>query len=350
MSDPIVDFTLKVLGLTDKNVTHQLLFGQASSRQYFRIKCLPSSTTYVVMKLPEGFASKAEEITKIADGFVLHEPAFLNVQHYLESLDIRVPKVLGIDASQGLILLEDLGDKTLEACIQNADGEFKTFYYKKAIDALIKLQVQTAVHPDKTCVAFHKHFTFDLLKWELDHFREFGLEDRLGLKLTETESTLFNKNADDICRHIASLPQGFVHRDFQSRNLMLAGYEFCLIDFQDALMGPVLYDLVALLRDSYVTFTAEETRRLINYYAESLPQGHPYAGRLSEVNRDFHLITLHRKLKDTGRFQFIATVKNNPSFLPHVPLSLAYVRHAFLALPEYDALQKMIAHHLKELE
>jgi aminoglycoside/choline kinase family phosphotransferase len=348
MSDSVINFVLKTLNLSETGVTSQLLFGQASARQYFRIKC--SAQTYVVMKLPEGFASKAEEITKIADGFVLNEPAFLNVQRYLDSLSIRVPQVLGIDAPQGFILLEDLGDKTLEVCIQNADGEFKIFYYKKAIDALLRLQTQTAAHPDTACVAFHKNFTFDLLKWELNHFKEFGLEDRLSLKLTAAEAKLFDAQANDISRRITELPQGFVHRDFQSRNLMLSGYEFYLIDFQDALMGPVLYDLVALLRDSYVTFTAEETRSLINYYTESLPPNHPYAGRPNDVTRDFNLITLHRKLKDTGRFQFIATVKNNPSFLPHVPLSLAYVRNALLALPDYEPLQKMIAQHLKELE
>ncbi len=308
------------------------LFGQASTREYFRAQlpatCNLQPATYILMKLPQGFASPADEITKTHDGAPTEFP-FINVHRYLETLELPVPKIYAADGDKGIILLEDLGDDSLEAAYNKAGEAFGLVYYKKAIDLLIRLQTQTQKNPAKDCIAYFRSFDEELLNREFNHFLEYGIEDRLKVQVTDDEKKLYNSLTQNISKHITKMPQGFVHRDYQSRNLMLKDYDLTLIDFQDALMGPVLYDLVALLRDSYIVFSNDQLDTLINYYYDQLPQQHSYYDKKEALMTDFHFIALHRKLKDTGRFQFILTKRNNPGFLKNIPTSLGYVKNSF---------------------
>lgn len=327
------------------------LFGQASSRQYFRATIGESEgmTSYVIMKLPQGFSSPAEEITK-TDSKAPREFPFINIQKYLKNLDILVPQIFAFDAALGLILLEDLGDKTLENLVQNVDGEFFLFYYKKVIDALIDLQIKTLSNPSKECVAYFREFDAQLLNWEFEHFLEYGIEDRKKTKLDTASRELFKKITQKLSDQITHMPQGFVHRDFQSRNILFKNYNFFLIDFQDALKGPLLYDLVALLRDSYINFAPDQTEKLISYYAENLPNSHPYFNQKEKVKNDFCLISIQRKLKDAGRFQYILTERKNSGFLVHVPQSLAYVKNSLLALQHHPDCHELLNFLRSQLE
>jgi hypothetical protein len=118
------------------------------------------------------------------------------------------------------------------------------------------------------------------------------------------------------------------------------------IDFQDALMGPRVYDLVALLNDSYQTFDARFVEARLDEYVAARALG---AGERSAVGREFDLVTVQRKLKDAGRFVFIDQVKKNPSFLPHIPSSLRYVRDALKRQPALREVQDILRKHMPEL-
>lgn len=321
------------------------LFGQASARQYFRV--IFDDANYVLMKLPGGFSSPAEEITKTKAGAPDEFP-FLNVQGYLFDLGLPVPQVFGYDGEAGYILLEDLGDRSFESVVEEAEGAYRLMYYKKAIDLLVQLQTATMAQPPANCVAGYRAFEGELLNWEFDHFLEYGVEDRFKITVPDADKALFQEITRGITAQIAAMPQGFVHRDFQSRNIMFHNMEFYLIDFQDALLGPVLYDLVALLRDSYIDLSAEEVDALLNYYVSQLPEGHPYAGKPDQARDDFYKITLQRKLKDAGRFQYIDTVRGNPNFLVHVPLTLRFLREAFDQVPEAKPLKESLAKFVEE--
>src|SRR5262249_35834246 len=142
-----------------------------------------------------------------------------------------------------------------------------------------------------------------------------------------------------VARALAEQPRGFVHRDYQSRNLMVQdGPRLRLIDFQDALMGTQVYDLVALLRDSYVELEPDLLDELLDFYAERARLDDRAAFR-----RLFDLQTTQRKLKDAGRFIFIDRVKKNPKFLISIPASLRYVRDALARQPELTALRSVLA-------
>ena len=186
-------------------------------------------------------------------------------------------------------------------------------------------------------MAFSRAFDRDLYRWELDHFREWLLEAWKGAALSPAERPEVERPVRRASpRRWPPSHCGFTHRDYQSRNLMvLPGGEQAVIDFQDALLGPRQYDLVALLRDSYVELPAD----LVDADAAPLPGPARGRGRAAPRPRrrsapTFDLLTVQRKLKDAGRFVFIDRVKGNPGFLPSIPASLRYVREALARRPD----------------
>ncbi|HWV39225.1 MAG TPA: phosphotransferase [Vulgatibacter sp.] len=317
----------------------------ASNRSYFRV-ILPGRS-YVLMSMPAGAAS--EEATK---GEAPPELPFVNVHRYLQRLGIRVPAIHAWDEGAGVMVLEDLGDVAFEAGLAGGtdEAERREALYGKAIDLLARLRVRADAAPDPACLVATRSFDFDLYRWELDHFLEWGLEAREGKRLEGPDRERFAFHADAISRALAELPRGFTHRDFQSRNLMLLpDGELALIDFQDSLQGPRQYDLVALLRDSYVELPMEFVERMIARYLDRLEaEGGPRLEREPFV-ADFHLLTVQRKLKDAGRFVFIDRVKGNPSFLPYVSPSLRYVKEALARRPELEELAAILRRHVPEL-
>ncbi len=322
------------------------LFGHASYRTYYRI-ILPDKKTFIVMQMPEGLSSVSEEITNYTG--VKNELPYLNVQKYLKELKLPVPDVYAWNPEVNLMILEDLGDRLLESYLQNTTESIQISFYKKAIDLLVKIQKKTREVQSKQCIAFHRSFDETLLNWEFNHFLEYGIEDRLNIKLDSEEKKIFSNITQKITNEIVATPFLWVHRDFQSRNLILKDYELYLLDFQDALLGPATYDLVSLIRDSYIQLSAKAVNSLIDYYLKQRAKEDLPIEDEKKFRRLFDLVTVQRKLKDTGRFQYIHTVKKNSSFLVSVPASLGYVKEALNRLEEYNELKIWIGKYLPEL-
>ncbi len=291
--------------------------GGASTRLYFRV-AFRGGGAAVGMFVPG--ADRPEESTH--DVSVRTSWPFLEVRELLEASGVRVPRLLGEDTEHGWLLVEDLGDETLAARIEAHPDERAALYTKAVRDLAAAQKVLRAI-PDGAVVA-GRSFDAELLFWELEHFREWGLDAR-GKKLGKADRARWGEIAHALAGRIASWPRGFTHRDYQSRNLMVKDGELVWIDFQDALMGPRVYDLVALLCDSYQTFDGDFVAARLRDYADAagIPEG-----ERGELLREFDLVTVQRKLKDAGRFVFIERVKGNPSFLPYIDPSLEKVRGA----------------------
>jgi N-acetylmuramate 1-kinase len=255
---------------------------------------------------------------------------FLEVQELLESRGVRVPKLLGEDCPRGWLLVEDLGDETLAERIA-AHPDERTALYTKAARDLARAQQALAGLPASSVVA-GRSFDADLLFWELEHFREWGLDAR-GKKLSAADRASFDAVARRLAARIGGWARGFTHRDYQSRNLMVTGGELAWLDFQDALLGPRVYDMVALLQDSYQKFDAEFVDDRLADYADAAGLG---AADRDALRLEFDLVTIQRKLKDAGRFVFIERVKGNPSFLPYVDPSLRKVKAALVRVAPHD--------------
>ena len=317
------------------------LKGDASNRSYYRVGQWPHS--HVVMVMPKDAATKSEEATK---GEAPKELPFVNVHRYLERLNVRVPRILRFDEPNGMMVLEDLSDQTFEKALTERTREE---LYLRAVKLLARLRASAEKDPRPDCIAFGRGFDEDLYDWELHHFREWGLEVWSGQKPTAEERAELDKIFRRISAQLASLPRGFTHRDYQSRNLMVKDGELVVIDFQDALLGPRQYDLVALLRDSYVELPRPFVEQMLHEYVAELERVTGEKVAFDDFLRTFDLLTVQRKLKDAGRFEFINRVKGNPGFLVSIPASLRYVHDALDRQPQLADLRRIIGRYVPEL-
>ncbi len=352
------------------------LHGDASYRAYYRAT-MADGSTFIIMQMPPGKSSASEEITNFSGRH--NELPFINVDHFLASCGLPVPKIFKYDEAEKIMILEDLGDGLMFKFVANAQAAEREKYYKKAIDLLIEMQRKTTPHPlpsplkgEGECVALQRSFDATLLNWEFDHFREYLIEERGSVKMEARDKELFETETRKITEEILKIPYCFTHRDFQSRNLIVRGDgSLALIDFQDALMGPQVYDLVALLRDSYVELKWGMVERLIGYYNSNVAQDFSPADRIGRASAtptsadrkdlrykvaglkscatNFHLVTLQRKMKDAGRFVYIDRVKKNPNFMQYIPTTLGYVKNAFERTGDAGELLKMLKKYVPEL-
>lgn len=252
----------------------------------------------------------------------------------LAARGIQVPQILFRVPGAPVVFVEDLGDDTLANYIKR-HPESTTELYRTAVRDLAHAQNALSSLP-ADCSVQQRAFDRELLLWEVDHFRDWALEAR-GIALTDSQQSVFEEAAEFLAETIAVLPRGFVHRDYQSRNLMVRqqGRSLTLtwIDFQDAMLGPHTYDLVALLTDSYQSFSRSFIEERLSDYCRA--RGIEEKAERQRLSFEFDLVCVQRKLKDAGRFVFIDRTNGNPSFLQFVEPTI------FRAI---DALSRLRSH------
>jgi aminoglycoside/choline kinase family phosphotransferase len=258
---------------------------------------------------------------------------FLELRELLEQAGVRVPRLYGAAPERGLLVVEDLGETLAEHC-ERLPHE-RAPLYRRAVHELAEAQ-QRLVQLPEGCIVRTRGFDAALLGWELEHFHEWGVE-ALGVLLSAPERASFERAARYLVERIAGLPRGFVHRDFQSRNLLVpdAG-PLGWIDFQDALLGPRAYDLVALLRDSYQSFDEPFVAARVGEFAEARGLS---GAEARELRLELDLITVQRKLKDAGRFVFFERARGDPSYLRFFVPSLKLVLNALERLDGVSELR-----------
>jgi N-acetylmuramate 1-kinase len=301
------------------------IMGGASTRRFFRATAASGATAVAMyVPLPSQEVSKAKETGR--------RWPFLEVRDLLEERAIRVPALLAEACDSGWLVVEDLGD-TLAQHLEHSPQD-KPALYQRAVRDLANAQRALRELPEHSIV-LQRAFDHDLLRWEIEHFREWALEAR-GIELNAEQHAVFADAAEYLAATIASWPRGFVHRDYQSRNLMVlpsetGAHNLAWIDFQDAMLGPRVYDLVALLGDSYQSFDRRFIdSRLVEFCAELVLDD----AEARDLERQFDMVTVQRKLKDAGRFVFIERKNDNPSFLKFVGPTIEKVRASLARLSD----------------
>lgn len=343
MEKPVSRVLQNDLKLDPAGLTLTKLFGDASNRVYYRLS-LPDGKTFIVMKLPEGAMSASEEITNLKEKPT--EIPFVEIDRYLEKKGVPVPHIAAQDRDNGLVIIEDLGDETLFLKLQSVSSAERMAWYEKAIALLVRFQASCLTSDNM--IGYRRSFDDTLLNWEFEHFLEYGVTARTGHAIDPEDLKKIRQQTNFITFALTKLPQILVHRDFQSKNLMIHKGALRLLDFQDALIGPLPYDLAALLRDSYIALTRDEVRKLVDYYRESAKKTPLPVMEKELFLKMFDWMTIQRKLKDAGRFVYIDRVKGNPSFLQWIPNSLNYVREAFERQPELKALFTILKKYVPE--
>lgn len=309
------------------------LMGDASTRVYYRV--IPDQPYYngeetmIAMVLPE----KIEINEGGASDFITEEP-FYHVYQYLKESDLNLATVHLFDREARIMLLEDLGDLTLYIALNEGKITLKEMY-RGAIDQLILFQDYTQKNIKPKSYPFQRSFDYQTLYWELEHYIEWYCEKGNQIIYSEEEQQKIGIAFSRMTNQILEMPQITVHRDFQSKNIMLKNDTLYLIDFQDALQGSYVYDLVALLKDSYVVLEEDFVVEMLQYYIEQTRCTRGVQLQFKALYHDFKIQAMQRKLKDTGRFHFIDIVRKNNAFLQYIPANKGYIQRYFdEVLPE----------------
>ncbi len=295
-------------------LTH--LAGDFSSRRYLRahLRGPDAPSTIVVMVLAgSGLPLSSEELCIFPEP--PRELPFLDVQRVLNRIGVAVPEIYLAAVDAGILLLEDAGDLLLWDYAQG-DAAHTESAYRRAIDVLVVLHTRGDPGTAPDSIAFKQRFDARLYRWELDHFREYGIERGLGITLSARARASLEASFDAMSAELAAGEFTLCHRDFHSWNVLMRRDAPVVIDFQDALLAPPEYDLASLLTDRITPDLIDPPleARLLAYYAEQ-------RGRPSVDRRRYGLNALHRALKVIGRLHYIAIEKGKSAplaFLPHV--------------------------------
>lgn len=329
-----IDQFLIERGLTGARVVP--LTGDASDRRYFRV-ILGDDGTQVLAVHPGAIDFARMPFVKVAQLFSL--------------LPVPVPAILSFSDELGIISLEDLGDVTLQAHLGAATPAEHKALYRQAVSLIAALQRRGAATESPEYPPYGIAFDVTKLTWELDFFAKHFLEGYRGITLDPPVRTALAEEFSAIVEELAAEPRVLCHRDYHSRNLMLHQGSLYIIDFQDARMGPDTYDLVSLLRDSYVDLTEAEVDDLIAFF-NALRCGPGEQARSEdndEFRRRFDLMAIQRNLKALGTFGFQTISRGNPVYIQYIPRTLNYVRANLECYARFGRLHELLAVHLEEL-
>jgi len=328
-----IDRYLRESGLAGRNARVVPLTGDASDRKYFRI--IPSDGPSIVLALHAGpidFATLP----------------FANVAALMERIPLPVPGILGHSDELGILALQDLGDVTLQAHLGAASPAEHAALYRQAVSLIELLQRSGAGLASTAYLPYQIAFDVEKLMWELEFFTKHFIGGYRGVALSDAERSALTGEWATIAGELASEPRVLCHRDYHSRNLMLHNGSLHIIDFQDARMGPDTYDLVSLLRDSYVDLTDRELDELMAYFL-ALKQNDGAAIDEEAFRRRFDLMALQRNLKALGTFGYQTITRGNTVYIQYMPRTLRYARTNLEKYPRFARLRELLAARVEEL-
>ena len=292
----------------------QAASADASFRQYFRVTNKQDNKTYVVMDAPP----EKED----CHPFVL-------VTDLIRGVGVNAPDIIAIDIEQGFLLLDDLGNSPYldHLAEDTCDG-----LYLDAIDALIKMQTIDGMLP-----AYDKN----LLQTELDLFETWYVNRHLNTQLKPEQKTTLETVFDMLIHNAEEQPQVFVTRDYHSRNLMITNENNPgVIDYQDAVVGPITYDLVSLFKDCYIEWPREKVEYWLDHYLSRITP--TYLIEKQQLVRWFDLMGVQRHLKVLGIFARLNYRDGKSQYLNDLPLTLKYVLDVCKHYPELQPLHQLL--------
>ena len=301
--------------------------GDASFRRYFRLK--HNDETFIIMDAPP------EQENCIP---------FIDIAERLLAANINVPRIIEKDIKQGFLLMSDLGDTQYLDVLteESVDGLYINSLYQAAMRELVLIQHQADT---KNLPPYDEK----LLLQEMELFRHWLLQEHIGLDLTVETQAMLDEVFKLLANEALSQPKVFVHRDYHSRNLMMSGsYEHGVtngspgvLDFQDAVHGPVTYDLVSLLKDCYVKWPSQQIRVWANNFFDQIAKDHPNID-VAEFMRWFNLMGVQRHLKASGIFARLCHRDGKTGYLADIPRTLSYIVDLSDEYPELRGLIELI--------
>lgn len=294
----------------------------ASFRRYFRIELEEGSR--IIMDAPP-----AQEDCR----------PFIHVAELLRGAGLNAPEVIAQDLEAGFLLLGDLGNTTY---LEVLNPESAERLYADALNALIGIQAGV-----DTTTAELPAYDETLLQTELNLFKDWYLEKHCGVTLKAEQQTVWQQTCETLIASALEQPTVCVHRDYHSRNLMKVndGHNPGILDFQDAVIGPVTYDLVSLLKDCYISWPRAQVEEWVaGFYEQTTHSGIVNADKVSEGQflKWFDLMGVQRHLKAIGIFARLLHRDNKEGYIQDIPRTLAYVLDVCERSPELNDFHQLL--------
>lgn len=295
----------------------------ASFRRYFRLS-LPDGRTQIVMDAPPEHENC--------------EP-FIRIAKLLNEAGLHAPVCGAFNAEKGFLLLSDLGSETYLQKLQAQPEAAKTLY-PQALAALAQMQIRA------TPLAAVPAYNEALLQQEMGLFRDWLLGEHLGLHLDKDELVVLQEQFDLLAESALEQSTVLVHRDYHSRNLMTsADGRPGILDFQDAVMGPVTYDAVSLLRDCYIRWPDRQVYDWLRSYYEQLRQAKLVSVDFEKFARWFDWMGVQRHLKASGIFCRLLHRDGKDGYINDIPLTLQYILRVTRRYRELTPLNQLVSQH-----
>jgi aminoglycoside/choline kinase family phosphotransferase len=295
-----------------ESLTIEWLAGDGSDRCYYRIFSPELKHSLVLMQLSGSDAQALKD-----DGY-----DWVKIARVLDAKGIFVPRVVAALPDHAALVIEDYGDVMLEGHVfglaEREDWESVRRVYRECAGICARF---LAIPSDPQAGWCRRSFDAERFVWELNFFLQKYAGPVAGIDLTESERATFADEAQALAEELASGSHYFVHRDFHSRNTMVQDDKLAIIDFQDARLGPVSYDLVSLVFDSYVPFTGKTRTQIFQDALDVYTQRLGAAIR-SEVEEQWRPMLLQRQLKAIGSFGFLTLDKQRGDYLKYVSPAL----------------------------
>lgn len=291
MNSNLIKQISEILSVDMHEENVEKLHGDASTRIYWRLNT-PIGSWVVSEEEPFGT-----------------ETDFTNIAKYLSSHNITVPKIISTIPKEGITILQDAGDNLLYHVAKNSP-QIALKEYEYAVDLLVRLQ--TDLPKENSCVAFKRAFDIDKWLWELEHTEKYFFNSLLKTKLSTGQLSVLRSGFKTISHKIDLSNLTFSHRDFHSRNILCFNNELYLIDFQDARLGPPLYDLISILRDCYINLPKKMESALVSRY--KVGTNHT----TSNFEEQYITTALQRHLKACGTFAYQYIERKNNFYLQFI--------------------------------
>ena len=302
--------------------TLRLASADASFRRYFRIDAVNASR--IIMDAPPERENS--------------QP-FVKVAELMRAAGIRVPEVLAWDEANGFMLLSDLGSQTMMQVIKPDQPQANLPLYLQALDALICWQLAT--RPDVL-----PRYDQALLRRELELFPQWYLTRHKGLLVEGDMRLTLDSSFDQIISNNLRWPSVYVHRDFMPRNLMISqtpGGPLGVLDFQDAVCGPITYDIASLMRDAFLSWEEDFCLDItIRYWQQARQAGLPVGDDFGEFYRAVEWMGLQRHLKVAGIFARLTLRDGKPQYLADTPRFISYIRNTCARYRELKPLLRLV--------
>ncbi len=290
----------------------QVVSGDASFRRYFRAPASDGLLSVIAVDAPP----EKEPI----------EP-FVKISELLASTGVTVPRILAQDPELGFMLLSDFGDELYLSAINETSADK---LYREALDALVTIQFGCQDRRNELPAYDHA-----LLHQEMELFREWFLQQHLGLELTSDEHQMLDEWFETLSAQVLKQTQVAVHRDYHCRNLMvLPEHGPGIIDYQDAVWGPYSYDLVSLLKDCYIRWPREQQLSWLAHYTSRAERAGITIPNIEQRIRDYDWMGMQRHIKVAGIFCRLCHRDGKTAYLQDVPLTLGYLVEALRLYPE----------------